>query len=210
MHNPAARRSLMPCSHPQCCLCGKTIFWHQCVNIMVLRCSISQFAPSQSHPHPPMFLLPSYFLTVHIYDFFFPSIRSFLSTPLAFPSFLSPIPTSLSFHLPFPWSSLALGRWWWWRGLLLLHPRHWYSAFTHWHCPGAWRLLLPWLRLMEKLHRLLFWTIVFTHTYLGRCCHSEKLAAGEAETGKGVSNHSQRRRMHANLTMKHLQTHTLS
>lgn len=46
MHNPAALRCLMPCSHPQCCLCGKTIFWHQCVNIMVLWCPISQFAPS--------------------------------------------------------------------------------------------------------------------------------------------------------------------
>lgn len=76
MHNPAALRSLMPCSHPQCCLCGKTIFWHHCVNIMVLRYSISQFAPSQSHPHPPMFLLTSYFLTVHISDFF--SIRPLL------------------------------------------------------------------------------------------------------------------------------------
>lgn len=88
MHNPAALRCLMPCSHPQCCLCGKTIFWHQCVNIMVLRCSISQFAPSQSYPHPPMFLLPSYFLTLHIYDFFHPSAPSSLLHLLFLPSWV--------------------------------------------------------------------------------------------------------------------------
>lgn len=165
-------------------------------------CPIPVLSPS-SHVSAAILLFDS----PHLW--FFPPLRSFLSTSLAFPSFLSPISSPLSFHLPFPWSSLAPGRWWWWRGLLLLRPRHWYSAFTHWHCPDAWRLLLPWLRLMEKLHRLLFWTIVFTHTYLGRCCHSESLAAGEAETGRGVSNYRERTQMHGHTALKHLQTHTL-
>lgn len=164
--------------------------------------------PSQPQPHPLMILLPSYLVTLHI-SVLFPPARSSLATPLSFPSFLSPIPSLLSFHL-FPRSSLAWGWWWWWWGLLLLCPRHWYSAFTHWHCPDARRLLLPWLRLMEKLHRLLFWTIVFTHTYLGRCYHSKSLAAGEAGTGGGGSNYREGTGMHRNLTVKPLQTHTLS
>lgn len=68
----------------------KTIFWDHCVNIMVLRCSISQSAPSQPQPHPLMFLLPSSLVT-HCSSF---------STRALFPcysTFFSFLPESNSF-----------------------------------------------------------------------------------------------------------------
>lgn len=202
-------KALQPCS---VLFVWKTLFWHQCVNIMVLRCSISPFDPSQS-------FIPSSHVSAAILLFNSPLFWFFFSHPSPLSSLLYFLflPSWVQFLLYFlfifsPWSSLASGWrwgwWWWWRGLLLLCPKHWYSAFTHWHCPDAWRLLLPWLRLMEKLHRLLFGTIVFTHTYLGRCCHSERLAAGEAEAGGGVGNYRQGTGMHSHLTVKHPQNRT--
>lgn len=158
------------------------------------------------YPILPCFCCHLTFLTLHFSDFFPPPIPTFLSTLLSFPSFLSPIPSLLSFHLfPLKLRGLRVALVVVEEGLLLLCPRHWYSAFTHWHCPDAWRLLLPWLRLMEKLHRLLFGTIVFTQTYLGRCCHSERLAAGEAEAAGGVGNYRQGTRLHSHLSVKHPQ-----
>lgn len=78
MHNPAALRCLMPCCHPQCFLCGKTIFWHQCVNIIVSRCFISRFCPI------PV-VSSSFHVSAAIFLFDFPHFFSFLSIPLHLP-----------------------------------------------------------------------------------------------------------------------------
>lgn len=60
------------------------------------------------------------------------------------------------------------------------------SSGTHacTHCPVALSGCL-WLRLMVKLHRLLFYTIVLTLTYLGRWYENGRLAWGVGIGGTG-------------------------
>lgn len=130
-----------------------------------------------------VFNSPSFFLFFFIPRLFLPSdFPSFLFFLILFLS-------SFTFHLFFPSSSVAPGWWWWWWGSYYSVLDTSSSSVTHTyrHFPDAQRQVVPRLRLMEKLHWLPFWTIVFTHTFLGQWYKSGGLAwgVGIAESAKG-------------------------
>lgn len=96
------RCTILQCKDAKCLAASqsgvsKSIYWHQCVNIMVLRCSISHFAPFVFYP--PTHASASLLVFNSLHFFFYPSAFSSVCGPLSFASFLTLIPSSLSFHL---------------------------------------------------------------------------------------------------------------
>lgn len=150
MHNPAALRCQMPGSHSEWCVCKilTPVCKHNGFKVLHFT-----FCPHSTCAHPPVmfYVCSSLFVFNSPSLFFYPlALSSFFPQP-SFPSFLCFLClflSSFSFHLFFPLSSLAPG--WWWGCLITLSQAH---IRTLSFGPKAGCL---WLRLMVKLHRLLF------------------------------------------------------